>query len=588
MAKASGGRARALLGRAGLASFAAGVLLLLGAAAAAPVWAGAAWTPVTPGYGKYYLGVDFIDAQNGWLVGEHQIVLRTSDGGATWSQQYVDTRNYALHAVQMWSATRGWAVGNGGASSGSGSAILATTDGQTWAPQAEPPYIGVLKDLCFVSATEGWAVGTSSHIIHTTTGGAAWAESHTGVPDGVDAVDFNGVDFADAQHGWAVGEDFNQLPQGDWWASVYATADGGASWSFSLPGRTSVAGRFNDVEAVTPGGLWAVGEDTTRPYGERGMIWYSGNGGSSWTRQAVPAETDALASVHFVSATTGWAVGDDVILATGDGGATWVREDSDRYDGDFTGVDAVDAGTAWASAFGDKVARRGATPTTADARPLPSSPVSGSLKAPFFVDLWSLHLDAGQQIIVTMTAAADSLETCLWPPGTVEVGDTSGSVARSGTYDEVKRFKYVVPSGRGGTYYIEQWSSGSGVSDASYSFSVDVQSPSRNVAVTAPAVPRSLRAWRDYSAYGTLKPLHFAGDESVKVVWQKYSGGRWRTDATMRPENTDYKGYTRFKVEFSFSAVGSGTMRWRVQAIHLKDALHPQKASAWRYFTVTN
>jgi photosystem II stability/assembly factor-like uncharacterized protein len=563
------------------------MVLMLWTTLAGPASAGTAWTPITPGYGKYYQGIDFLDAQHGWLVGENQVVLRTGDGGTTWTQQHLDTRNYALHAVQMWSDTRGWAVGNGGASSGTGSAILATSDGLTWAPQAEPPYIGVLKDLCFVSSTEGWAVGTSSHIVHTTTGGSAWTESHAGVPDGVDAVDFNGVDFADPPHGWAVGEDFYQLPQSNWWASVYLTSDGGASWSFSLPGRTAIAGRFNDIDVFPPGGLWAVGEDTTRPYGERGMIWYSTNGGATWTRQTLPPGSDSLAAVHFVSATTGWAVGDDTILSTENGGATWVREDSDRYDGNFTGVDAVDATTAWASAFGDKVARRGGTPTTADARPLPSSPVSGDLAAPFFVDLWSLHLDAGQQLIVTMTAGDDAVETCLWPPGTVEVGETSKAVARSSSYDDVKHFKYVVPSGRGGTYYIEQWSD-TGISDGTYSFTANVQSPTRNVTVTAPSVPRTVQAWRDYTAYGTLKPLHFAGEESVRVVWQKFSGGRWRTDATMRPENIDYRGATRFKVEFSFTAVGSGSMRWRVQAIHLRDDLHPQKASTWRYFTVTS
>ena len=56
----------------------------------------------------------------------------------------------------------------------------------------------------------------------------------------------------------------------------------------------------------------------------------------------------------------------------------------------------------------------------------------------------------------------------------------------------------------------------------------------------------------------------------------------------MRPTNTDYLGYTRFQVGFRFSAYGSGVLRWRVQAIHLKDALHPQRASAWRYFTVSS
>jgi hypothetical protein len=100
-------------------------------------------------------------------------------------------------------------------------------------------------------------------------------------------------------------------------------------------------------------------------------------------------------------------------------------------------------------------------------------------------------------------------------------------------------------------------------------------------------VGKYLRARRNYTYYGTLKPLHFFGDKAIKVVWQKYTGGRWRTALTMRPTNIDYAAYTRYKVSFRFTGYGHGTIRWRVQAIHLKDALHPQKASAWRYFYVT-
>ena len=48
-----------------------------------------------------------------------------------------DPDDYALAKVQMWSATRGWAVGNGGALS----APSATTDGSNWVQQAEPPLL---------------------------------------------------------------------------------------------------------------------------------------------------------------------------------------------------------------------------------------------------------------------------------------------------------------------------------------------------------------------------------------------------------------------------------------------------------------
>ena len=566
----------------------AGVLLLLFTVCAGPALAaGGGWARITPGYGKYYKGIDFVDNQNGWLVGEYQVILHTGDGGATWVQQHLNTNNYALSKVQMWSTTRGWAVGNGGAYSGDGAAILATTDGTTWFPQAEPPYIGVLEDLRFVSAIEGWAVGSGSDIIHTTTGGSIWSMQNNGVPTGIDDIWFYGVDFSDSQRGWAVGEDYYG---GCYYARIFATASGGASWSSQLPARTSVAGRFYDVDFVDAYNGWAVGENPTLPYGEQAMIYHTSNG-SSWTPQAVPSGSDTLYAVHFVDASTGWAVGDDIILATTNGGATWVVEsDPNGYNGILTDVDSVDGVTAWASGFGDRVMKRGGGTNPIDAAlPLPPSPVHDTLEAANYVDLWSLSLKAGQQIIVTMHPPdGEYFETCLWPPGTQDVSDTSAAVAQSRTYDDIKRFKYIVPAGAGGTYYIEDWSRYSSVSNGAYWFAVNVQSPTTRVTVTAPAVGKYLKAWRTYTYYGTLKPLHFAGDKSVKVVWQKYSGGRWRTDSTMRPENLDYNGYTRFKVSFSINAYGHGTMRWRVQAIHLRDALHPQKASAWRYFSVTN
>jgi hypothetical protein len=53
-----------------------------------------------------------------------------------------------------------------------------------------------------------------------------------------------------------------------------------------------------------------------------------------------------------------------------------------------------------------------------------------------------------------------------------------------------------------------------------------------------------MRTGHSYTSYGTLKPLHLAGDQNVKVQWQKYSNGRWRGAGTMRPENIDYRSFT--------------------------------------------
>ena len=136
---------------------------------------------------------------------------------------------------------------------------------------------------------------------------------------------------------------------------------------------------------------------------------------------------------------------------TTNGGGLWTKESASGggYLGTLNDIDSVDGVMAWAAGFGDRVMKRGNTPATADALPLPPSPVSNALEPPFYVDLWSRSLEPRQQIIVTMTPpAGESFETCLWPPGTQEVADTSAAVAKSRTFDKIKRFKYIVPQGR--------------------------------------------------------------------------------------------------------------------------------------------
>jgi len=237
--------------------------------------------------------------------------------------------------------------------------------------------------------------------------------------------------------------------------------------------------------------------------------------------------------------------------------------------------DALPLPVAWPAAFQDKV------------------------EAPDYADLWTVNLAEGQQIIANMTSANsnDVFGVCLWAPGTTDFSDPLGSSLKSDIsilFVRPLSYKYVVPTGAAGTYYIEVWWDQFYVlQDDSYQMWVSVQSPSTTaLRITAPRVKARLHAWRSYTSWGTLRPLHYAGDMSVRVVWQKYYKGRWRLDSRDRPENQDYfdgtSRFTRFKVSYSFMAVGSGTMRWRVRAIHLADDLHPRKASAWRYFKVVN
>lgn len=239
---------------------------------------------------------------------------------------------------------------------------------------------------------------------------------------------------------------------------------------------------------------------------------------------------------------------------------------------------------------------------TADsALPLPiawPAAFSDTVVGPDYVDLWTVSLGAGQQVIADMTPVEgdDEIGVSLWAPGTTDFSDPYDStlVHDMRYFTGSASYKYIVPAGATGTYYIGVWSDEySAGADGPYRMWVSVQSPSKTaVRISPPAVRARLRTNRDYVSWGTLRPLHYAGDETVKVEWQKFYQGRWRRAGTDRPENRDsYDGttrYTRFRLAYSFWGIGSGTLRWRVRAIHLADGLHPRKASAWRYFKVSN
>ncbi len=72
--------------------------------------------------------VSMADAQNGWGVGQLGLILRTEDGGETWTQQAnsKQAQGVQIFAVQAVDANRAWAIGEWG------TRILTEDGGRTW------------------------------------------------------------------------------------------------------------------------------------------------------------------------------------------------------------------------------------------------------------------------------------------------------------------------------------------------------------------------------------------------------------------------------------------------------------------------
>ncbi|MCX6149367.1 MAG: YCF48-related protein [Ignavibacteriales bacterium] len=120
------------------------------------------WVLQLSGTYNVLAGVSFTDANNGTVVGQYGIILRTTNGGTTWLLQPSGTAN-DLNGVSFTDVNNGTAVGDGGT-------ILRTTNGGiTWTSQLSDK-IYLLNGVFFTDANNGTAVGCLQ-ILRTTDGG---------------------------------------------------------------------------------------------------------------------------------------------------------------------------------------------------------------------------------------------------------------------------------------------------------------------------------------------------------------------------------------------------------------------------------
>jgi photosystem II stability/assembly factor-like uncharacterized protein len=144
-------------------------------------------------------GVSFIDQDNGWSVGvsvftSSSIIVRITNGTSD-SPNFTVQTSFAkkLRQIQMLDANNGWVIGDGGT-------IMKTINGgDTWSPQTS----GTTADLngvYFVDLNNGWVVGDGGTILKTTDGGDTWTTEASGTTN-----DLRGIFFVGLTQGYAVG-----------------------------------------------------------------------------------------------------------------------------------------------------------------------------------------------------------------------------------------------------------------------------------------------------------------------------------------------------------------------------------------------
>jgi hypothetical protein len=247
-----------------------------------------------------------------------------------------------LLGVTVVTASEAWAVGGIGRDPDAPTAVaIQRWDGSRWSPVQAPSPGSFVNELRAVDAAEPndvWAVGRTDSgfgeeplVLHYD--GTDWLESE--LPPEVHGV-LNGVAAISPDDVWAVG--LSGDPAVSLERALVLHWDGTA-WATVEVGKTIGGGRaaLEDVEAVSPTDLWAVGYHHFQP----AILRFDGR---SWSN----SPTEIRGSVHAVEAfatSQVWAVGRPIQEFDG---TSWTEAPMVRSDADLVAVAAVGGQDIWA------------------------------------------------------------------------------------------------------------------------------------------------------------------------------------------------------------------------------------------------
>jgi photosystem II stability/assembly factor-like uncharacterized protein len=240
--------------------------------------------------------------------GDKSRIYKTEDGGKTWAVQFTNPDSRAFYdAIAFWDAKTGIAVGD--PVDGRFTIIRTSDGGRTWArvPAANIPE-ALPGDGAFAASGTCLVVQGSRHawfgtggaararVYRSTDQGFSWAVADTPIMAGNASSGVFSLAFSDTSHGIAVGGDYRlERETGD---NLATTSDGGRTWA--LPGTTRLRS-FRSAVAFVPGSqgrrLIAVGPGGTDT---------SADGGSGWA----PIGDEGFHALSISAGGVAWAVGE--------------------------------------------------------------------------------------------------------------------------------------------------------------------------------------------------------------------------------------------------------------------------------------
>ena len=236
--------------------------------------------PVPTGTSQGLRDISFPSDQYGYISGTSGSLLRTTDGGQTWSNLNPNT-NASLVSTFFINDSTGFISGGGTG----GKIILKTVDfGSTWTDVTPQNLNSTPYELLFSQPDTGYALCTNGKILKSTDGGNNWTTIHP-ASSGISSlyagcITNNGTIYGCGSSG-----------------TIVKSTDNGASWQTLNSGTTSF--------------LWGirfVNDSTGIALGASGKILLTTDYGSTWALQNTPYGS-TVRDINWDSSTSGIIVG---------------------------------------------------------------------------------------------------------------------------------------------------------------------------------------------------------------------------------------------------------------------------------------
>lgn len=180
-----------------------------------------------------FRGIDFINPNEGWVVGDNGLTAHTTNGGGSWQTVPLpSSATTRLYAVSMGQSGVVWATGE--------AQKIYRFTGTTWTQVYSDAPPQIFWSILSLNNQEAFAAGTSGEVIKTLDGGTSW---QTTTLPGASGSTVYSLSSIDGKTIWAAGSN----------GKLWRTTDTGQNW---VSIGTGIIAQITKVVAVSPKEIW--------------------------------------------------------------------------------------------------------------------------------------------------------------------------------------------------------------------------------------------------------------------------------------------------------------------------------------------